>query len=126
MRLSKLIRSIHLWLLSLVVCAACVACEGGAEQFISCKLDPKIEDLGLCTDDVEAASNTSESCVISDHPQCPEGVCLSWAGSEPFCTGSCQTDGDGGSDCPTGSICRGYGLDADGTASARYCVQDDL
>ncbi len=113
-------------LLSLV--AFSFACEGGDEEFLSCSLDPKVKELGLCVGEESGVglSVTEQNCAISEHPQCPRGVCLDWPNQEPFCTEECS-DYENHTDCPTNSLCETYRdavVDGDVvvTPAIHYCV----
>jgi hypothetical protein len=101
--------------------AALAGCEGGTEHFLSCQFDPLLaeEDFLRCTSAIEGVSTDSESCIVAKHPQCPEDVCLSWAGSDPFCSMSCTDDAS----CPAGSVCRTYELGQTEGEPVRYCIR---
>ena len=112
---------------SIILCLAVsalvmTACEGGEENFIPCNLDPKVQELGMCAESAQG-STTIESCVASNHPQCPHSICLSWGNAGPMCTNSCASDGD----CPASALCQAYGVEDNargGVPGPRdcYCV----
>jgi hypothetical protein len=97
--------------------SAAFGCQGEVEDFAPCVLDEKVKELGLCA--VVGGPNTAETCIAPEHPWCPYGACLSWAGGDPYCTISCGVDAE----CLEGSVCRYFG----GSTSTGdcYCVQDD-
>ena len=94
-------------------------CEGGGDPFVPCAFDPVLlEGLVLCAAN-EGGTAVQEDCVVTAHPQCPENICLSWAGSSPFCTMSCASDAD----CPADAACLPFGAGAlADTEPAHYCV----
>lgn len=107
---------------AMLVLGACLGCEGGEEDYLSCPMDPKIVELGLCTTSVQGVVSTQESCAVTQHPQCPNDICLTWAGSKAFCSQSCEGDAD----CPPASSCLQYGIDpATGGFKDKYCVKAD-
>lgn len=64
------------------------------------------------------------SCVVREHPQCSQDVCLSWKGGEARCTLTCTPDGG---QCPGGSTCTAYVAGHSSTAGAEhFCVQDEF
>lgn len=77
------------------------------DLYASCSLEPN----SRC----ENPEETGISCVEEQNLQCETQVCARYVGSQPFCTTSCEVDGD----CP-GGFCRTFGLDA----SVRYCVEE--
>jgi hypothetical protein len=81
-------------------------CEGGEENFMSCNLDPKVQELGMCAESAQGVT-TIESCVVSNHPQCPHSICLSWGAAGPMCSSACSTD----TDCPEAALCQAYGVE---------------
>ncbi|MBM4372112.1 MAG: hypothetical protein FJ098_10690 [Deltaproteobacteria bacterium] len=64
------------------------------------------------------------NCVISQHPQCPDGICIRYQGSPAFCSLSCLVDDD----CPGGGRCEEFakGCDEAGENCDRYCVDPAL
>ncbi len=63
------------------------------------------------------------SCVVRNHPQCSQDICLSWKGGESVCTLTCSPGAAGS--CPSGSTCTAYSGAAVAEAGAEYfCVQN--
>lgn len=117
---SKMLRAVWSSFALLVL----VGCEGGREEFLACPLDPfVIEQTSVCRKVETSAASAQKSCVVTQHPQCPDDVCVSWEGSAGFCTFACKTDAD----CPAESGCYLYQTKAgaDGQKlETRYCVKD--
>ena len=87
------------------------------DTFSTCPMSKAV--LAAC-----ASGGGSElSCVVRDHPQCSENVCLSWKGGESRCTKTCKPEA---SDCPSGSKCLAYAEFQDPAAGEYFCVQDEL
>jgi hypothetical protein len=87
-------------------------------MFDDCYFDLAIEQM--CSTATKL-SCTKFSCVVEEHPQCVEGICLSFEGSTPRCTHSCDPDSD---DCPKGSTCREY-AEITATGEKKYaCVKN--
>lgn len=111
-----------LW--SLLAVAALLGCEGGREEFLACPLDPFVlEQTSVCRKVETSAASAQKSCVVTQHPQCPDDVCVSWEGSAGFCTFACKSDAD----CPPDSGCFLYQTKAgaDGAkVETRYCIKD--
>lgn len=106
-----------------VLVVALSACEGGHEDFLACKFDPLASVGSVCQQAVDSASSAQKSCVITQHPQCPDDVCMQWEGSGGFCTYGCGSDGD----CPVASSCLLYSVHVDASGKKvekRYCVTD--
>lgn len=99
-------------------------CEGGREEFLACPLDPfVVEQTDVCRKVATSAPTAQKSCVVTQHPQCPDDVCVSWEGSAGFCTFPCKTDAD----CPADSGCFLYQTKADAQGQkveTRYCIKD--
>jgi hypothetical protein len=97
-------------------------CEGGREEFLACPLDPFVLQTDVCRVAAGSDSSAQKSCVVTDHPQCPDDVCMSWEGSDAFCTYGCTKDAD----CPAGAGCFLYSTRVvDGAPKEqRYCIQD--
>ncbi len=89
--------------LFLMVFVPALGCQGEVEDFAPCVLDEKVKELGLC--EIVGDGNTAETCIAPEHPWCPYGACLSWAGGDPYCTIGCVTDYE----CLEGSVCRYFG-----------------
>lgn len=97
-----------------------MGCEGETEAFIDCSLDPKIIELGQCEGNAEDGDSlTNQNCAVSSHPHCPVGVCLSWQGTESYCTEECVDN----TDCSEESQCLTYSTSLSGTEDIRYCVK---
>ncbi len=98
-----------------------LACEGGAEPFRSCSLDPILREPGTQRCTGATGTEATETCVFASHPQCPDGVCLVWHNSAPFCSSACQGDGD----CPPDSSCQAPPAEL-GNTGEKYCVPNVL
>ena len=104
--MSHLIRTV----LCLLVLASVAAGCADEELFITCPMDKSIE--AICS---AADGDTRLTCVVAQHPQCPDDVCLRWKGNESLCTKVCNPEGN---DCPGGSTCTAY-------ADTFYCVKNE-
>ncbi len=79
------------------------------------------DDLyGECTIDSSehceqrGGEDSSVYCAVNPHPECASGTCARYDDSAPFCTSTCETDGD----CPNGE-CRELVMH-----EPRYCVSE--
>lgn len=86
------------------------------DTFSACPLSKKT--IETCTSDGSALL----SCVVRDHPQCSEDVCLSWKGGESRCTRSCDP---ALKDCPEGSTCAAY-TEIQSGGGEYFCVQNEF
>ncbi len=91
-----------------------ISASGCADEtlFLACPFDKTVNEN--CAQGDGSANFT---CVVTDHPQCPEDICLSWKNSEPFCSRPCTV---GGHECPDDSKCATFN-DID---NVRYCVSN--
>ncbi len=82
--------------------------------------------LAACTNDLYASCDLEQgslcadpqanvSCVEEQNLQCDTQICARYKGSKPFCTTTCQTDGD----CVAGK-CREFPFGS----NTKYCVED--
>jgi len=64
------------------------------------------------------------NCVITQHPQCDDGICVRYQGSTPFCSMACVTTDD----CPGDGVCEEFakGCDENGENCNHYCVKGKL
>ena len=76
------------------------------------------------TVDEEDETQQGINCVITQHPQCDDGICVRYQGSDPFCSMACIT----ADDCPAGGICEEFakGCDDNGENCDHYCVKGIL
>ncbi len=88
-------------------------CEPQA-SYQSCAFDPQID--GAC---YESNSGQLLSCIISNHPDCADRICLSYQGSTAFCSATCTTDDD----CARGGGCRSFTVNR---KIENYCVAPEL
>jgi len=72
----------------------------------------------------EEESSQGINCVITEHPQCDDGICVRYQGSSPFCSMACLGDDD----CPGGGVCQEFakGCDESGEHCNHYCVKGNL
>jgi hypothetical protein len=91
-----------------------LACET-QPPYAACDLDKEVVDKGVCTGESTTATGTT-SCVVTKHPHCIDGVCLSYFGTSAVCTRACTSDGDCSSD---GGFCWSF------SDTERYCVPKD-
>lgn len=105
-------------LVSLLLAWACLP----DEEYASCEFPAEQEQLCETTTSEEAANN----CLVKDHPQCPDGYCISYRNSAPFCSGECVDD----SDCPSGGSCKDWALfckdPMDPKTCLHLCVKNSL
>mgnify|MGYP004059551705 CR=1 FL=1 len=81
-------------------------------MFTSCPFSTNISQI--CSGGQDGAAL---SCVVEEHPQCPEDICLSWKGTESVCTRTCDP---AGTDCPGGSSCQAFSA----SEGKYFCVED--
>ena len=102
---------------------AAVGCEEEG-LFMECPFDETIEEN--C---VSSETGVALTCIVEEHPQCPENICLRWESApQATCTRRCQT----ATDCPGGSQCMPFQDNAaeavettnDCAVQACYCVQN--
>ncbi len=96
------------------------ACET-QPLYVTCQLDKDVTKKGLCNGSTAADRDTS-SCVVKSHPQCDKSVCLSYYGTAPICTMTCDKANE--SACGDDATCWTY-VEADPVTKApaqRYCV----
>ena len=91
--------------LVIALSAAAGACME-EEEFIHCPFSNSIDES--CSADDPTIDFT---CVVGSHPFCSQELCVSWEGSEPFCTLPCAEDAD----CPGSSVCRTH-------LESQFCV----
>lgn len=108
--------------LVLLLMAGLVGCMAD-ENYEACEYPPAQEKVCVSSAGVEI----STSCV-TEHPECPDGYCVAYTGSEPFCSMTCDGSDD---DCPGEATCVGFALGCDGTeadasACTFYCVPNDV
>lgn len=77
------------------------------DLYASCSLEPN----SRC----ENPDETGISCVEDQNLQCETQVCARYQGSAPFCTTTCEVNGD----CAAG-VCVPFGLDQ----TVRHCVEE--
>ncbi len=95
-----------------VMALSFVACEVHT-PYDTCHFDPAIN--GACF------TNASEkvSCVVDNHPDCPERVCVTYQGDGPFCTKTCTN----ASACALGGSCEDFLNDGEVVS---YCVDPEF
>jgi hypothetical protein len=77
-----------------------VACQDDFEQ--PCSLPQTSEVEAACSSIVDEMGNTSvATCVDRANPECQSLLCVSFEGSEPFCSLDCDSD----EDCPSLATC---------------------
>lgn len=73
--------------------------------FESCPLSPTIMELCESVGQADLESGSAQlTCVVEEHPMCPENVCLMWEGSESVCSRTCSSNND----CPSQASCLPY------------------
>ena len=72
-----------------------------------------VEDGGVTTE-------TSASCAINQYARCETQVCLTYKGSDAFCSMACLTD----SDCPGSAVCKPI-IGDDGNSEHNPCEGTD-
>lgn len=100
----------------LILAAGALALAVGCESqpvYAECKLDNEVLNKGVCNG---KSGTTNTSCVVTKHPNCNDGICLSYFGTQSVCTMPC-TIGD--TTCPDGGFCWTF---AEGES---YCVPAD-
>jgi hypothetical protein len=90
------------------------------DAYLECKLSPSM--VTACG--AGETDNGGVNCVITEHPQCVDGICISYQGNDAFCSLACLTSDD----CPEGGVCIEFakGCDQNGENCAHYCVKDSL
>lgn len=84
------------------------------EPYGACEFPPSYNKLCETTED------EGVNCVNTAHPQCPEGICIRFKGSDGFCTIPCKKN----SDCPESGVCEEFArhCDAVGANCDKYCI----
>lgn len=85
------------------------------DLYTPCDLDSASPDAAVAA--CGSNDGPSRSCVVDNQIQCDTRSCGRYQGSDPFCTRSCQDDGD----CP-GGFCTELVFQS----GAKYCVQENL
>lgn len=110
--------------------AALVISAAGCETDVAykpCAYTPQMQRL-CCNADAspevlrECQANDRQdkvSCVVDDHPECEERICVSHRGSTSFCTARCEVDAE----CPRGGFCATQLVE---DRIERYCVAPEL
>ena len=104
---------VPLLLASLLALSGCFS----EEDYSGCPFTPSQQKA--CT--AQAGDNVEGiNCVISEHPECVDGICIMYQGAEPFCSNRCVDD----KDCAEGGVCVQFTMDCgiSGTDCAKYCV----
>ena len=102
----------------LILVACTLPMVAGCESqpvYAECKLDPEVLEKGVCTGNTKTETGNT-SCVVTKHPNCTDGVCLSYFGTQSICTMPCTL---GATTCPEGGFCWSF---AEGES---YCVPAD-
>jgi hypothetical protein len=99
-------------LLVALAALAVLACETDS-RYAACELDEEVTKQGVCTGKPSPSLGTT-SCVVTSHPHCVQSICLSYFGTEPFCTQPCKTDDD----CYADAFCWAFAEEE----GERYCV----
>jgi len=87
------------------------------DLFIDCPLD---EDLSaICQQQEGSEGDDDLTCVVEEHPQCPEDVCIKWRNGEPTCSKTCSPQGAA---CPSGSTCTPFNK----LEEKFFCVKDEF
>jgi hypothetical protein len=117
--------SAHTTITFLLLTVVLTGCPPSADEYESCGFPPV--ESGLCiasADDTEelALKKAASNCVIQQ-PQCPENFCVSFRGSNGFCSLTCEEN----EDCPGGGSCKEFAFDCnmDGTPCL-LCVKPSL
>ena len=92
-----------------MVAAPLAGCEADT-SYGACSVDNRIE--AVCRPGV----GQRLSCVVADHPDCPDRVCLTFEGSSAFCTVGCDPALN---NCPSGGKCTPF-------LQTYYCVAPGL
>ncbi len=106
--------------------ALMLACLGGCETevaYSSCQLDKEVTSKNICSGTSSSKTN-STSCVVRQHPHCPQNVCLSYFSRQAVCTTPCQADADCVQDSIQGT-CWEFAGPLDGKPAEKYCVPPD-
>lgn len=103
------------WLAIALGCGALftAGCET-QPPYADCDLDEEVTKTGVCSGDGAVGKGTT-SCVVTKHPHCAQGVCVSHFGSAAFCSSECTDD----SSCGDG-FCWTF------AENERYCVPNKL
>jgi hypothetical protein len=92
------------------------------ESYESCKF--QADQAQACS--AAVGDEAKNNCVVTEHPQCSEGVCISYRNSSPFCTMECVDD----SDCPSGGRCLDFAMKCtkpeDPSTCLHLCVKNSL
>lgn len=97
-----------LWLLfSLAIMAGGMLSGCTDDLYASCELEPGSRCAG-------SSESEMMSCTEEQNLQCETKICARFEGSEPYCTQTCEVDGD----C-VGGVCREFPF----KSGKRHCVE---
>ncbi|MEY3013764.1 MAG: hypothetical protein RIT45_2499 [Pseudomonadota bacterium] len=100
------------WIAAIALATASLpACET-QQPYAACDLDEEVTKTGVCSGDGSLGTGTT-SCVVTKHPHCTDGICLSYFGNGSVCSSPCTEDAE----CGDG-FCWAFDKDS----NERYCV----
>ena len=88
------------------------------DAYESCKFPAAAQQQCVASED----GTLSNTCKV-EHPECPDGYCVSYMGADPFCSSRCASD----SDCQDGGSCIEFALECESAAGCLHlCIKDSL
>lgn len=94
------------------------------ENYAACAFAVDFDHECNVPEDEEGETTQGINCVITQHPQCDDGICVRYQGSSPFCSMACLVSDD----CPGNGVCEEFakGCDENGENCNHYCVKRTL
>jgi hypothetical protein len=94
------------------------------EDYMACSFAVDYNTECNTQETTEGETQQGINCVITQHPQCDDGICVRYQGSNAFCSMACVTTDD----CPGNGICEEFakGCDENGENCNHYCVKGNL
>lgn len=115
-------RTLTITLLGLATLGLAVAGCLDDENYTYCKFAVDFNDeCNVQEDDDEGETAQGINCVLTQHPQCDDGICIRYHGSSPYCSIACLIHDD----CPGNGICEEFakGCDENSENCNQYCVK---
>jgi hypothetical protein len=91
------------------------------EPYEECGFPPAQEEACVLykSDSPEIQLKKGASNCVVEQPQCPDNFCVSYHGSNGFCSLACDDD----TDCPSGGACKEFAFDCETDAEGnRVCL----
>jgi len=98
------------------------------ETYAPCELDSEVTSKGICASDKKGGDT---SCVVTEHPHCDTGICLSYFSKAPRCSIACTSPSaeTSASECGPNAFCFTFKDEVSASGAKlieRYCVPKEL